>query len=160
MSPEGGTRECPYCKEEIKADAVKCKHCRSAVKPKAPAHGGTCPYCKEAIKPDAIKCKHCGSMVGSSMESSCCDGHDQMSTSLYGASAADLLSILGKYNPLQSLAGAMAASPTTCSECAHFGATAARWRVCCRMTYIPLLGYVKVCWPEPCLGGPGGTIIT
>ena len=54
-------RECPYCKEEIKADAVKCKHCRSKVSPEAPGHEGKCPYCCEKIHPEAIKCRHCGS---------------------------------------------------------------------------------------------------
>lgn len=57
-------RECPFCKEDIRAGAIKCKHCGSRVSAEGPAHGGTCPYCKENIKPDAIKCKHCGSYVG------------------------------------------------------------------------------------------------
>lgn len=58
-------RECPFCKEEIKRDAVKCKHCGSAVQPMMPEHGGTCPFCKEAIQPGAIICKHCkSSLVG------------------------------------------------------------------------------------------------
>jgi DNA-directed RNA polymerase subunit RPC12/RpoP len=57
-------RECPYCKEEIKADAIKCKHCGSRLSPEQPTHGGVCPYCKEDVKPDAIKCKHCGSYLG------------------------------------------------------------------------------------------------
>lgn len=61
---ESNARECPYCKEEIKADAIRCKHCRSTVAPEKPTHSGTCPYCKEAIHPEAIKCKHCGSAVG------------------------------------------------------------------------------------------------
>jgi hypothetical protein len=52
-------RPCPYCKEDIKADAIKCKHCWSAVAPDKPAHAGICPFCKEDIKPDAIRCKHC-----------------------------------------------------------------------------------------------------
>jgi hypothetical protein len=63
--PRGGaTRECPFCKEEINAEAVKCKHCGSRVSAEGPTHGGTCPYCKESIKPEAIKCMHCGSYVG------------------------------------------------------------------------------------------------
>ncbi|MEU5521052.1 zinc ribbon domain-containing protein [Streptomyces sp. NPDC047860] len=61
-SPSSG-RECPYCKEEVKPDATKCKHCGSFLLPEEPGHGGICPYCKEEIKPDATKCKHCGSQV-------------------------------------------------------------------------------------------------
>jgi len=59
-----GTRQCPYCKEEIRADAIKCKHCKSSIPPDKPEHGGTCPFCKEEVRPDAVKCKHCGSFIG------------------------------------------------------------------------------------------------
>ncbi len=55
------TRACPYCKEQIKPDAIKCKHCGSHLEPERPAHEGTCPFCKEQIHVDAIKCKHCKS---------------------------------------------------------------------------------------------------
>jgi len=55
---------CEFCKEDIKADAIKCKHCGSMLKAKSPVHEGTCPYCKENIHPDAIKCKHCKSALG------------------------------------------------------------------------------------------------
>ena len=64
MPDQPASRQCPFCKEEIRADAVKCKHCKSVLEPDKPSHGGTCPYCKEAILPEAIKCKHCGSIVG------------------------------------------------------------------------------------------------
>jgi hypothetical protein len=47
--------------EEIRADAVVCKHCRSRVTGQAAAHGGVCPYCREDINPEATRCKHCGS---------------------------------------------------------------------------------------------------
>lgn len=60
---EASTKECDFCKEEIRADAIRCKHCGAAVGRPGPTHGGTCPYCKEEIKADAIKCKHCGSWV-------------------------------------------------------------------------------------------------
>jgi uncharacterized CHY-type Zn-finger protein len=60
---DDGSRECPYCKEEIKSEAVICKHCQSRIIPKMPKHEGICPYCKEKIQPDAVKCKHCKSIL-------------------------------------------------------------------------------------------------
>ena len=60
---ENNTRECPYCKEEIKIEAVKCKHCSSSVAPEKPSHEGTCPLCKEKIHSEATKCKHCKSSL-------------------------------------------------------------------------------------------------
>jgi hypothetical protein len=54
-------RACPYCKEDVRADALKCKHCGSLIGSSGPTHKGTCPYCKESIHAEAIKCKHCGS---------------------------------------------------------------------------------------------------
>jgi hypothetical protein len=74
MATESGSRSCPYCKEEIKEDATRCKHCRSSVAPEKPAHQGTCPYCKEAIHAEAIKCKHCGASVGPADDGKCCEG--------------------------------------------------------------------------------------
>lgn len=61
MENESKPRECPYCKEEIKSEAIKCKHCGSAIAPERPSHEGTCPHCKEQIQPEAIRCKHCKS---------------------------------------------------------------------------------------------------
>jgi len=61
MADESDTRECPYCKEEIKSEAVRCKHCRSWLTSERLSHKGICPYCKEQVQPEAIKCKHCGS---------------------------------------------------------------------------------------------------
>jgi hypothetical protein len=65
MTTEITNHVCPYCKEEIKPDAIKCKHCHSELPATTPSHEGECPYCKEEIKADAIKCKHCKSNLTS-----------------------------------------------------------------------------------------------
>jgi hypothetical protein len=56
---------CPFCKEEVKASAVRCKHCRSELPVTQSRHGGVCPYCKEDIMLNALKCKHCLSILSS-----------------------------------------------------------------------------------------------
>jgi double zinc ribbon protein len=53
------TRPCPFCKEVIMAEALRCKHCQATILPAGPIHHGICPYCKESINPEAIRCKHC-----------------------------------------------------------------------------------------------------
>jgi hypothetical protein len=62
------TRLCPFCKEEVNVEAIKCKHCRSFIQPEKTSHGGICPFCMETIMPEAIVCKHCGSNVGMSSD--------------------------------------------------------------------------------------------
>jgi Double zinc ribbon len=57
---ESETRQCPFCKEEVRADAVRCKHCQAAIPLLKPDHQGVCPFCKESINTEAIRCKHCG----------------------------------------------------------------------------------------------------
>ena len=66
MSPNEQLKRCPYCKEEVRKDAVKCKHCHSAISEPKPGHKGVCPFCKEEIAPEAIKCKHCKSFLSTS----------------------------------------------------------------------------------------------
>jgi len=39
---ETETRQCPFCKEEVKAAAVRCKHCLAAIQPTKPDHEGVC----------------------------------------------------------------------------------------------------------------------
>lgn len=153
MATNNETRECPFCKEEIKADAIKCKHCRSTVKPKTPSHGGVCPYCKEEIKPDAIKCKHCGSMVGSTTES-CCDDCGQKQESFRSAFQEASINNPGTRFPFQLLPETLNAQKESCSECGSFGRF--RFRICCVKVWIPFLGIVNVCYPEPCAGFDGG----
>jgi hypothetical protein len=60
-SGDSGTTTCPYCKEQIRKGATKCRWCGSQLAEEGPTHGGVCPYCKENIKSDAIKCRYCGS---------------------------------------------------------------------------------------------------
>ena len=67
--PESETRTCPYCKEEVKASAVRCKHCLADIAPMRPDHGGVCPLCQEEINADAIRCKHCKAMLVSGARS-------------------------------------------------------------------------------------------
>ena len=56
---EPATRSCPFCKEVIMAEALRCKHCQATILPAGLVHHGICPYCKESIHPEAIRCKHC-----------------------------------------------------------------------------------------------------
>lgn len=53
------TVPCEYCKEQIRPDALKCKHCGAFLEDTRPTHNGTCPWCKESIHRDAKRCKHC-----------------------------------------------------------------------------------------------------
>jgi Double zinc ribbon len=66
MADDAEQRECPFCKESIKADAVRCRYCGSQLPRAASAveHEGVCPFCKEEIKPDAVKCRYCHSRLG------------------------------------------------------------------------------------------------
>jgi hypothetical protein len=74
MTPyqETAMRSCPFCKEDVKPDAVRCKHCHAAIPVEKPGHQGVCPFCKEDIKPEAIRCKHCQADLAAK-QASCCD---------------------------------------------------------------------------------------
>ncbi|HEU0212556.1 MAG TPA: hypothetical protein VFR13_00615 [Jiangellaceae bacterium] len=60
---ESETQPCPFCKEEVKAAAVRCNHCLADIASTRPDHGGVCPLCREEIKADAIRCKHCKAWI-------------------------------------------------------------------------------------------------
>ena len=89
MNTEKTKHTCQYCKEKIKADALKCKHCHSRLPVTTPSHEGTCPICKEEILPEAIKCKHCkSSLSASTTETGCnCDEKKELETAVIKAMA-------------------------------------------------------------------------
>jgi hypothetical protein len=159
MSTEYAIRECPFCKEEIKAEAIKCKHCRSSVKPESAPHGGTCPFCKEEIKREAIKCKHCGSMVDGSEKSGCCEGCSEKDTSFQQVPGPQDMSERGfsgsfganEYFP-QSAEGTIV-SMASCSSCdvGSIGTTMVshRYRRCCYVV-CSWGGCRKYCYLEAC----------
>ncbi|MGH9946214.1 MAG: hypothetical protein ACRD6X_03350 [Pyrinomonadaceae bacterium] len=136
MENEKTTRECPYCKEEIKAEAIRCKHCRSNVSPEKPAHEGICPFCKEEIKPEAIKCKHCGSKLNSSSESGCEGCSQKNADSQFTFETGDINNVVSSVGPGRI-------PKQVCFGCELIFFPRPRWmRQCC----IPGYG----CWWERC----------
>lgn len=98
MADDQGTRHCPYCKEEIKSEAIKCKHCGSKLAAEKPSHGGTCPYCKESIHPEAIRCKHCHSMLGNTDIGSSQQGHQHHHHHGHGGCGCGCADCAGKHH--------------------------------------------------------------
>jgi hypothetical protein len=70
------TRQCPFCKEQINAEATKCKHCGSRTGSPKPGHNGICPFCKESIDPSAVICKHCRSNFLTEKDCGCVESPD------------------------------------------------------------------------------------
>jgi len=158
MKANAKTRQCPYCKEEIKAGAIKCKHCRAMLRPETPPHHGTCPYCKEAIKPDAIKCKHCGSMLGSSTGGGC-EGCSQTTASLQALFGEGPFRSVETDDPSSSpLGNTSSIEAIRCSPCVYVTerntGRGIGIKICCAKLCIPGFGCKDYCWVDTCFTSP------
>lgn len=168
MTLDSKTQECPYCKEEIRSDAIRCKHCRSAIAPKKAPHGGTCPFCKEAIHPEAVKCKHCGSNVAASNNDAPCDDCSKADRSEWPRIANRVVTPPSAQGGVWEAQPSMARARSGCSPCApgpgtvvwglnnvtgaieSFGGTRVCWASVPVLRRDGTIGYIEVSWTEDC----------
>lgn len=56
----GPTKNCPFCAEEIKAEAIKCKHCSESLVRRTTKGANACPKCSKEFDDTWKVCLHCG----------------------------------------------------------------------------------------------------